>query len=160
MDFSMLDLNNNDFIYQPQVFSVHDVPEIAIDTTILSGKPSQFTASFEAEDDKLDIPVFKTAAKAEAPAVEEIEHIVDEEFDSNPTFALFAASSPAASRPLDLDTASIIAGIKPAKAFLDYELVDSAEVEQAGNVAMARVQRLCSTLDAVTARLEALTVEL
>lgn len=161
MDFSMLDLNNNnDFIYQPQVFSVHNVPEISIDTSILSGKPSHFSKPFESEDDKVDLPIFTSAATKPEPDLKEADH-VDEEFDSNPSFTLFApSSSPAASNPLDLDTTSIIANIKPAKAFLHYELVDSAEAEQIGIVAMTEFQRLCSSLDAVTARLEALTVDL
>lgn len=160
LDFSMLDLNNNDFIYQPQVFSVHEVPEVAIDTSILSGKPSQ-CSFFRAEDDKLNIPVFTPAAtKAAEVAVAEPEPVADEEFDSDPTFALYAPSPLTSTKPLDLDTAAIIANIKPAKALLKFELVDAAVVERAGNRALNRVQRLCSGLDAVAARLEALTIDL
>ena len=150
IDFSMLDLTNQDYMFQPQVFSAHSVPEFTFDSSILSGKPAQET--FVAEEEKESMPVFAPAKRTEV--LEEIEH-VDEEFDSNPHFELFASPSTTTSSkpesstiPLDIDT--IIANIKPAKAFLNFDLVH----EQETNAAMRRVKRLCASLDAVTARLE------
>lgn len=154
MDFSMLDLTNNDFIYQPQVFSVHSVPEVVFDTSILSEKPSSVLSIFEVAEEKEELPVFPEAKKME-PAVQETEHHVDEEFDSDPKFALFTTpqSTEAKAEPeAELDIDAIVANIKPAKAFLNFELVDSKEVD----ASRRRFQRLCANLDAITERLESL----
>ncbi|OBT79162.1 hypothetical protein VF21_01792 [Pseudogymnoascus sp. 05NY08] len=157
LDFSLLDLNTHDFIYQPQVFSVHSVEEVRFDASVLSGKPS---STFEAEEDKLELPLFTpaaeptrapVAAKSMDAAVEE----VDEEFDSDPMFSLFAPSSSAASAPLPLDTAALIAAIQPAKEMLRFELVDQEESERR----FLRVQRLGKGIEAVVARLEGLGLE-
>lgn len=153
LDFNLLDLNTHDFIYQPQVFSVHSVEEVRFDASVLSGKPS---STFEAEEDKLELPLFSAPALQE-PVTKSTEAVeeVDEEFDSDPMFSLFAPSSSAASAPLPLDTAALIAAIQPAKEMLKYELVDQEESERR----FLRVQRLGAGIEAVVARLEGLGLE-
>jgi hypothetical protein len=154
LDFNLLDLNTHDFIYQPQVFAVHSVEEVRFDASVLSGKPS---STFEAEEDKLELPLFSAPAlpvpvtKSMEVGVEE----VDEEFDSDPMFSLFAPSSSATSAPLPLDTAALIAAIQPAKEMLKYELVDQEESERR----FLRVQRLGAGIEAVVARLEGLGLQ-
>lgn len=163
LDFSLLDLNTHDFIYQPQVFAVHSVEEVRFDASVLSGKPS---STFEAEE-KLEIPLFTPAAElAPAPVsakvteVEEEVTEVDEEFDSNPMFSLFApSSSSAAAAPLPLDTAALIAAIQPAKAMLNFELVDADEAERESERRLVKVQMLGRGIEAVVARLEGLGLE-
>lgn len=154
IDFSMLDLNNNDFIYQPQVYSVHSVPEFVFDTAILSEKPTSVLPTFEVAAEKEELFVFPAVKKME-PIVEEAEMPVDEEFDNDPAFALFHASSPAEfkseSEP-EFDIDAIVAAIKPAKAFLNFELVDEKEADKS----MRRFKQLCANLDAITASLEGL----
>lgn len=155
LDFNLLDLNSHDFIYQPQVFSVHSVEEVRFDASVLSGKPS---STFEAEEDKLEVPLPLFSAPAPVMESKEVDAVeeVDEEFDSNPMFSLFAPSSSATtSAPLPLDTAALIASIQPAKAMLNYELVDQDEAERR----LFRVQRLGAGIEAVVARLEGLGLE-
>ena len=158
VDFSMLDLNNNDFIYQPQVYSVHSVPEVIFDSAVLSEKPSTQLPSYEVAEEKEELPVFPVA-KIMEPVISEPEHHVDEEFDSDPKFALFTSPPPkeeqkedeADQQPLDIE--SIVANIKPAKAFLNFKLVNIKEA----NAAERRFQRLCASLDAATERLQHLS---
>ena len=161
LDFSLLDLNTHDFIYQPQVFAVHSVEEVRFDASVLSGKPS---STFEAEEEKLEIPLFTPAAElapvsaAKAMEVEEQVTEVDEEFDSNPMFSLFAPSTTTPA-PLPLDTAALIASIQPAKAMLDFELVDADEAERESERRLVKVQMLGRGIEAVVARLEGLGLE-
>lgn len=150
IDFSILDLANQDYMFQPQVFSVHSVPEFTFDSSILSGKPSE--EAFVEEEEKEALPVFASVKRTEV-IIEETEEVVDEEFDSNPRFELFAAPTTATlsepgSTPLDIET--LVANVKPAKAFLNFDLVSEQEL----NAAERRVKRLYASLDAVTARLE------
>lgn len=156
LDFSMLDLNTHDFIYQPQVFAVHSVEEVRFDASVLSGKPR----AFEVEEDKLELPLFtpEPVAKPTEVEVEEVTE-VDEEFDSNPMFSLFAPSSSATTAPLPLDTAALIASIQPAKSLLNFELVDANEIERESERKLVRCQRLGMGIEAVVARLEGLGLE-
>lgn len=159
MDFSMLDLHNNDFIYQPHVFSVHSVPQPAIDASILSGKLSQ-CAPVDDEEKEM-IPVFNPAPAKNEVIIEEPEFTVDDEFDSNPKFELFATTvvpkveAVEEKDPVDAD--AIVAAIKPAKAFLNFELVGATMVEQETKAAMRRVRKLNANLEAVMERLENLS---
>ena len=168
MDFSMLDLNaDGGYIYQPQVFSVLSMPETVIDTEILSGKTSDASHSVTSLDEKVELPTIErmpTSTPVSEPKPTTL--VVDEEFDSNPAFALFTDSkttttSPAA--PLEFTAAiDLFNGIQPEKAISRIELVVvSSEAEEAeAAVAMAKVLRLCESLDSVATRLEALTVGL
>lgn len=156
MDFSMLDLVNQDYMFQPQVFSVHSVPEFTFDSSILSEKPSHEETYVE-DDAKVSTPIF-TFAKSTEVVFEKTEQVIDDEFDANPQFELFASSTAAttaesAASPLDIE--ALVANIQPAKSFLNFELVG----EQETNAAMRRVKRLQASLNAVTARLEKMTCQ-
>lgn len=160
MDFSMLDLSNDGLpsypAYQPQVFSVLSLPEPTIDTEVLSGKSSMFSP-LSSDDEKVELPtvermpVSEVKVEAEAP-------VIDEEFDADPAFALFAASSvsaPAAAKSQDIDLSFLAnLSIKPA----EYELV--VIDNEASDMAMRRVERLTAQMDACVERLMALTMHL
>jgi hypothetical protein len=151
MDFSMLDLNlDGGYSYQPQVFSVLSLPETVIDSSILSGKKSEKFTS----EQKVDYPVIRRMpVKEEAPVV--ATPIVDEEFDSDPAFALFTNCPAPSSSPLtlaDLD----FSGIVCEKSRFTLVTVNESDAISA----MDRVQRLCESIDAAAERLEALTLDL
>lgn len=162
MDFSMLDLNaEGGYSYQPQVFSVLSMPETVIDASILSGKTSNVVGRYESEDEKVEIPVVeRMPVKEEEPVT--VAPIVDEELESDPAFALFVdsvapASSPVTS-PLEL-ASSLFASIVSEKT-PRFQLVDASESEAVAICAMARVQRLCESMNAACERLEALTLDM
>jgi len=163
VDFSMLDLNGDgSYIYQPQVYSVLDMPEVTFDTSILSGKTSNFVGqSYDSDTDKVEIPIVERMPLSETAPVEGA-CTVDEEFDNDPTFALFsdAPTSLTSETSKDVELNPIFGGIESEKAFARIELVDAAHEESVAIAAMARVERLCQSLEAVTARLEAMTMDL
>jgi len=155
MDFSMLDLNVADgYGYQPQVFSVLELPEISIDTNILSGKSSETKEMFESDNAKVELPIIERM-----PVKEEVSESVtmsDDETDVGPAFDLFSAvSAPSTQLPLDIE--SLLAAITPNKACYEMVVVPS---NASSNAAMAKVDRLCASLEAATARLEAMTLSL
>jgi len=160
MDFSMLDLNSDGgFSYQPQVFSVLSLPETSIDTELLSGKSSNSFTALPSDDEKVELPAIERmpeAAPEEAPA--KAVEVVDEEFDSDPTFALYTSSpapSAAASTPapkdFSFDFSTIDITAKPSQ----YELVVSSVSDDA---CMRKVERLAAEMDAAVERLEKLTM--
>ncbi|KAI8310225.1 BZIP-type transcription factor MBZ1 [Colletotrichum sp. SAR11_240] len=167
MDFSMLQMENADFNYQPQVFTVQ-TPEapVSIDTEILSGKSSNFVGEhFESDDEKIELPTIE-APKSLAPEViapaAAAEEVFDDEFENDPEFALYhSAPAPATEGPIELDTEAfshveIFGGVESEKVLARYELVDASEEEQNACVAMAKVQRIAASLEPVLARLESL----
>ncbi|CAL3966488.1 hypothetical protein PZA11_003126 [Diplocarpon coronariae] len=150
MDFPLLDISNS-YSYQPQVFSVLSLPETAIDPEILSGKSTSFSPLIS-DDEKVELP------RLERPAAPEAEEIsvpvgVDEEFDADPAFALYAAAPEpeTESEPLDL---SFLNNLSPKPA--QYELVSKTDDE----AALRRVERLTRDMDACVERLMSLTVQL
>ncbi|KAH0602064.1 hypothetical protein MHUMG1_00943 [Metarhizium humberi] len=165
MDFSLLSLGNT-YNFQPQVFVV-DTPEVpnAIDASVLSGKTSNFVEeSFSSDDEKVEVPVIERPLKTKA--VETPEAPVDEEFESDPEFALFH-SEPATTTttPKDIDTENLtgidlFGGIESEKMFARYELVNATEEEATAAFAMARVQRISASIDSVVSRLELLTMDI
>ncbi|KAG9235214.1 putative cyclic AMP-responsive element-binding protein 3-like protein 3 [Amylocarpus encephaloides] len=160
MDFSMLDLNTDGgYSYQPQVFSVLSLPEPVIDTEMLSGKPSSFSP-IASDDEKVELP--KVERVPEAVAVEEpikTVEVVDEEFDADPTFALFASSpdsAPAAAteeKEFFFDIASIDVFSKPSQ----YELV-AAPIDGSSDATVKKLERLSARMDLVVDRLQHLTM--
>jgi hypothetical protein len=158
MDFSMLDLNTDgQYSYQPQVFSVLSLPETVIDASVLSGKTSN-TVTFASDDEKVEIPIVKRpvseVASVEAPVV------VDEEFESDPAFALFAESSAPVSTEtpagLEFPNIQIFAGIECEKAS-QYSLVVADEASS--SLALSRAMRRAESMEATFARLELLTLD-
>lgn len=158
MDFSMLDLADGNFIYQPQVYSVLSLPEVTINTSLLAGKTSNFVgpSSFDSDDDKIEIPAIERPVAVKAEVVEE--PTVDEEFEADPAFALFTDSP--TTLIADNELSPIFTGISSDKSHPHFELVDATEDEALTSLAVARVHRCYSSLDAIAARLEALTIDL
>lgn len=168
LDFSMLSLDNGSFNFQPQVFVV-DTPDMPapIDTSLLSGKTSNFAQdSFESDDEKVEIPVIERPI--EKSRVSELVECApaDEEFEADPEFALFHSErSTKAEEPQELDTESlsqldIFGGIEPEKALSRFELVDATEEEASAALAMARVQRISANIESIVSRLDILTMDL
>ena len=159
MDFSMLDLSNdNTFSYQPQVFSVLSMPETVIDTEVLSGKAS--FSSLKSDDEKVELPTVERMPVSETAKVE-LPVIDDEEFDADPSYALFASPAPTAivTKPAQLDIDSLIRNISPKPS--NYELIIVSEVSEAvSDAAMRRVERLAADMNACVERLAALTMHL
>ncbi|TAQ89079.1 hypothetical protein B7494_g2582 [Chlorociboria aeruginascens] len=158
MDFGMLDLNSEgQYTYQPQVFSVLSMPETIIDTSVLSGKPSSY-AKFESEDEKVELPAVERmpvpSSEKSAPAAV----VVDDEFDADPKFALFADSPPIASphSSIEIDPAAFLS-ITPEKS--GFELVVAPSNHDATSDAVtARLLRMCENMEATIKRLEDLTI--
>ena len=169
MDFSMLSLDGS-YNFQPQVFVV-DTPEMPapIDTAVLSGKTSNFAEPLPASDEeKIEIPAIERPIEATEPSSAVTSAPVDEEFESDPEFALYHSESATtgtevATRELDTDGFSdldIFGGIESEKVLARYELVDATEEEATAAVSMARVQRISDSIESVVSRLELLTRDL
>jgi hypothetical protein len=159
MDFSMLDLNGDGgYSYQPRVFSVLEMPEgPAIDVALLSEKATP-TQSFQSDDAKIELPLIKSAPVAKEMSAPAATPVVDEEFDADPSLALFNDVPSTSSSTVSLDLNPIFGGIEPEKALARYELVDASASEAVGIFAMAKVQRICESVDDALERLEAMTV--
>ena len=154
MDFSMLELNNDSQFYQPQVFSVLSLPEAVIDTEVLSGKSSNFT-TLASDTEKVELPAVERMPVPEP--VEEMTVVADEEFDSDPTFALYATVTVSAkSSELDL---SFLDNLSIKQSAYELVVVSKAD-ESASDAAMTRVEQIAADMDACLARLEALTMQL
>jgi bZIP-type transcription factor MBZ1 len=179
VDFSMLSLDSDSFNFRPQVYTaVLETPEIAIDTSVLSGKESNFVPSFSA-DEKVEVPcvelppVVKDApspVEVEAPvaAAQPTVVVTDEELESDPIFALYH-DQPAKSealREIDTDAMSAVERrpvLESEKAPARFQLVTAASEEdrqQADQTrAAARLQRIVANLEAVSRRLDALSLD-
>lgn len=160
MDFSMLDLGNDGF-YQPQVFSVLSMPETVIDSEVLSGKSS--VQSYTSADEKVELPTVErmptsNPEKEVQPVPAPVE---DEEFDSDPSFALFAPSQEKETitvAPQELDINALVASINISKP-TQYELITSTSSDEE-EAAMRRVDRMFEGLESVTERLSGLVMHL
>lgn len=168
MDFSMLSLDGSSYNFQPQVFVV-DTPDMPapIDTSVLSGKSSNFAEPLHtSDDDKIDIPVIERPAES-TESKESIQLAPGaEDFESDPDFALYHSEpekSTDSTKELDTEGFShvdIFGGIEPEKALARYELVDATEEEAAAAMSMARVLRISDHVESVVSRLELLTRDL
>lgn len=147
MDFSMLELTTDGaFSYQPQVFSVLSIPEAVIDTNVLSGKGSFAPLASDAE--KVELPAVERPPVAEEKVGAPV--VLDEKFDSDPAFALYATPTTVSSKP-EFDFSFLAnLSLKPPT----YELVVDDSISDA---AMRKVDRLSADLDACVARLRSLT---
>lgn len=170
MDMSMLSLDNQPaYHFQPTVFmaSTPEVP-VAIDASVLSGKLSSLVDdAFASDEDKVEVPAIEHPA--ELPAAREPAQAapVDDEFESDPEFALFhaepVAKASGAPEAVDADRPSsvdVFGGVEAEKALSCYVLVDATEGEASAVFAMARVQRISASLESVVSRLELLTMDL
>ncbi|PBP23295.1 bZIP transcription factor [Diplocarpon rosae] len=154
MDFSMLVLNPS-YSFQPQVFSVLSLPETVLDPEILSGKSTCSFSPLSSDDEKVELPTLERIPAPQLDAVS-LPVVVDEEFDADPAFALYAAPPAAAeakitSEPLDL---SFLNSLSPKPA--QYELVSKTDDE----AALRRVERLTRDAEACVARLTSVTMHL
>lgn len=168
MDLSLLTLDNTSYNFQPQVFVV-DTPEVptAIDTSVLSGKTSNFVEeSFQSDEDKVEVPAIERPAESLTASEPAEEAPVDEDFESDPEFALYHSESAVSreeSKAIDTDGLSnvdVFGGIEADKVLARYDLVDATEEEASATFAMARVQRISANMESVVSRLELLTMGL
>ena len=164
--------NNMDFsLYDAQVFAVAEVPQgpsfDKLQSEILSGKSSNTVGPYAKDDCKNDVPAIElmpnVSSTADDPsAVDESDDDVDsEEFD--PAFALFA-DSPSISQPTPVEPEEQIFGsIGLEKVFGRVELIfedDLCDDEHVSSSAMERFQRLCSSMEAASERISAVTSHL
>lgn len=166
MDFSMLSLDHDSFNFQPQVFLV-DTPEFPapIDPAMLSGKTSNLVEPLESDNEKIEMPVIERPVAEPVAPVEEVAP-VDEDFESDPEFALFHSEpTTIKEQPKEINTAAfsqvdIFGGIEPEKVLARFELLDATEEQVSAAFAMARVQRISANAESVLSRLERLTLDL
>lgn len=164
MDFSMLDLNADAFSYQPQVFSVFGIPETRIDSDVLSGKNNTPSHALSSDNEKIEIPVVERAPES-LPGKVEVKEIetIDEEFDADPQFALFASPSPtpsATSKPSDIDTVRELIPLIPAKESNFNLVVEPTVSHDVAEAAMRKVDRICDDIERIAGRLRTLTINL
>jgi len=173
MDFSMLSLDNESFNFQPQVYAVLDTPVPVLDVSTLSGKSSNFVGStFSSEDEKVEMPVIERPADKKETIEVVTTAPVDEDFENDPLFALYhdaptapKASTPEEPRELNIEAISdidIFGGIEPEKVLSRYDLVDASEEEikkVEDSIVLARIQRVTSHLDAISSRLDMLSLD-
>lgn len=160
VDFSMLALDNSAFNFQPQVFVV-DTPEVPtpIDTSILSGKTSNFVGELSSADEKIEVP----AIEREAAVVDQVTDAapVDEEFEADPQFALFHNEPAITLGGAKVDEmAKLFSGVKADKMVSRFELVDSESTKASAQLAMARVQIMSANMESILSRLELLTADI
>ena len=164
--------DNMDFVlYDAQVYAVTEVPQgPAVDTMLfanLHGKSSNFVGPCPSVDDAKDEPLAiesmpPSVGKMEMP--EPIEPPSDDlDIDvSDPAFALFieqptsSTAPPSAVAPED----RIFGEIELEKAFGRVELIvenESNDSREVSSATIERFERLCSRLDAASARILAIT---
>ena len=165
--------DNMDFgLYDAQVYAVTEVPQgPAVDTMLfanLHGKSSNFVGPCPSVDDIKDEPptiesMPPTISKMEMPEPIETPS-VDLDIDaSDPAFALFidqpilsSTAPPCAVAPED----RIFGEIELEKAFGRVELIvedESSDSLEVSSATIERFERLCSRLDAASARILAIT---
>ena len=161
-------------LYDAQVYAVTEVPQgPAVDTmkfAMLHGKSSNFVGPYPAIDDAKDAPAdidFMPAApeKVEMPEPIETPPEIVEIDVSDPTFALFVdqPASPTVTTCTVAPEDQIFGEIELEKAFGRVELTVEEEPSESGEVGSAtleRFERLCSKLDAASARVGAITAHL
>ena len=181
MDFSAFDSTNNawatnmDFGFNnAAVFSVTELPQgpaiDTIDTGILSGKSSNSVGFYSNEEAKDDAPAIermpsddeKSSTKPEAV---ESSCADDTDFDeSDPAFALFADYPPTVVKETATENQYQIFGeVEMEKAVARLDLIVDDEGNNDGLVSsatMARFERICSSLEAISERISAVTLHL
>jgi hypothetical protein len=164
IDFSMLNLDNSAYNFQPQVFMVDTIEMPAeIDASVLSGKADAVEEVLETCNEKIEMPVIETPASTETITAVDTAPL-DEEFESDPDFALFHSQPAAPTQSTETDdeinNTEIFGYLAPEKVMARLELVDATEEEATAAVALARVQRISSHIESVVSRLELLTMDL
>ncbi|KAJ2893227.1 bZIP transcription factor [Zalerion maritima] len=173
MDFNMVSMESSlpsdGFNFQPQVYAATiETPEV-IDTSVLSGKTSNFVTSEEEDDESKDAIVIDHEEKLTFSApIETPTPVEEEDLDENDESLDLYRSSPSPAIANDEPTTvslseeredSIFGGIETEKAFARYELTDPTEAETqaaAEEVATFKLDRFCSRLDASIKRMEKL----
>lgn len=166
IDFSMLNMDVT-YNFHPQVFMLNTPEMPAIDTSILSGKTSNFVEPLlESDDEKMGVSVIERPVEISERVKTVQLSSVDEDFENNPEFALYHSEPTISREPLmELDTNSfshvdIFGGISTDKVLARYDLIDASEEEAASALSMARIQRLSNSIESMVSRLELLTMNL
>jgi hypothetical protein len=164
IDFSMLNLDNSAYNFQPQVFMVDtiEMPTV-IDASILSGKTDAVDEVLETCNNKIEVPMIETPVSTETITAVDTAPL-DEEFENDPNFALFHSqpitSTQSAETDDEMNDSEIFGSLAPEKVMARLELVDASEEEATAAVALARVQRISAHIESVVSRLELLTMDL
>ena len=154
-----------------QVYAITSIPEgpilDKIDTRLLAGKSSDIVHSCFSDDSKHDLPFmermpsFLEEAKLDAPYVESQGEI---EFDeSDPAFALYNDTPRSYLVTPKSPEEQIFGSIQPEKALERIELTlidDLPETSKVSAATMERFLRLCSSMEAASRRVAAVTSHL
>ena len=171
MDFAMLSLDGDSaFNFQPQVYAVLETPEVPVlDVSVLSGKSSNLVGPVFHDDEKVEMPVIERPADKAEPAETVAPAPADEDFENDPLFALYhdAPKGEAHEEPRELNTEAmsdvdLFGGVEPEKALARYELVDASEEEikeVEDSIVLARIQRAAANLEAISSRLDMLSLD-
>lgn len=166
-------IDNMDFggLYDAQVYAVTSVPQgpavDSFDFAMLHGKSSNFVGSYSEIDENKDEPAaikcMPALEKVEMPQPIESPSEEDDIDDSDPSFALFIDQPSPASTPSPESVAPedrIFGEIELEKALGRVELIieeDNAESAEVSSASIERFERLCSRLEACSARVAAIT---
>ena len=156
-------------LYDAQVYAVTSVPEgpavDSIDFTMLHGKSSNFVGSLSEDDDVKDQPtpfnMMPTNEKLQSPKPIEVPEADDDIDISDPAFELFVDQPSASLSSTSCDVAPedrIFGEIELEKAFGRLELVLEEEPdhsEELSSATLEKFERLCSRLEASSARIAA-----
>ena len=179
IDYTAFDTSNSAWIDNNMDTSLYDAQVFAV--TELPRGPSFDQLNLEVLSDKSPVNIGSHTiydCKAEAPCIElipespiEVEN-TSEEYESNedvtfdeldPAFALFAENSPTSQTPLVDPEEQLFGSLGLEKAFGRVELIledDLSEQAQVSSGTMERFHRLCSSMEAASERIFAVTSHL
>ena len=175
MNFSAFEPSNNTWnstmdlgFNNAQVFSVREVPQGPavdhVDIGLLSGKSSNSVGYYSTDDSKDEAPVLKDvpappAIDTETKDIGQINEDVELD-ESNPAFALFV-DCPASPATAKADEYRVFGEIEPEKALAHLDLVvDDGDEEVVDSATVARFRRMCAGVEAISARISAVTSHL
>ena len=172
MDFSLLNANagaswTNWGSNQPQVFSVHEIPEgpavDRFDAAVLSGKSASTSSLFESSS-KVEAPIIARMPTFEVDSSAPIE-AQDCDFDeSDPAFALFLdAPEPAPEQVERENFVDMFGGKSLDQVFARLDLVSTAESSQGKDVCVAsmeQLQAICDNVEGAVQRIARTTLHL
>lgn len=182
MDFSSFEPQNNVWtanmdlgFNNAQVFTVVDLPMgpavDQIDSGLLSGKSSNFFGAYSSSHDTKDqapsierMPLVPSLQDDKVVAPQEpVQPTEDVDIDeSDPSFALFADCATVSKSSTPEPHTQLFGLIQPEKVFARLDLIveDATDDGHISAAAMGRFERICSSIECASQRIEAVTSHL